>query len=406
MFTNCVFLLVILSIGPAIHVHANEFQSAENFEPCQNLEDFQCANGKCIASELECDGKKDCPDGGDESEVHCGMFKLFIHLPFPFYLTFNRTWPSNHFLELKECKPPKYYTCKDINKTCIGQNFRCDGHYDCPTNDDEENCTEYVPYHEVIECNSDEFTCMTDNMCISMEYMCDGIKHCIDGSDETMGCLDVDKKCKGFVCKNKHCLTDKSWVCDGVNDCGDGSDERNCSKNIDLLEPSYCNEWLQFGKYLFFQWPVVLPTINNFCAVITWPAYRSKKYVTERMIALMVWMKGEYAINSSTIQLVNNITVPIMLNALFGQLDQFVFVRRDFHTIPKKRYVRYVFLYKRQTFFLLGEELKQRHWNKNKDSTNSSFSGHWWMPNVRYLLARLHQHTRIVFLYMWETFSS
>lgn len=132
-------------------------------------------------------------------------------------------------IDFKLCKPPKYYTCND-NITCIVQNYRCDGHNDCPSNDDEDNCTDYVPHHEHIECNTNEFACLLDNMCISMEYVCDGIRQCIDGSDEDMGCLNMDKKCKGFLCKNKHCLTDKSWVCDGTNDCGDGSDEKDCSK--------------------------------------------------------------------------------------------------------------------------------------------------------------------------------
>lgn len=150
-------------------------------------------------------------------------------------LTFKQTSRSillnrKFFLAFKLCKPPTFYRCDD-NKTCIVTNFRCDGHNDCPGIDDELNCQHYVPHHEKIECTVNEFTCIIDNMCIPMEFVCDGVKQCVDGSDEAMGCMDIEKKCKGFLCKNHHCLTDKSWVCDGSNDCGDWSDEKHCCKN-------------------------------------------------------------------------------------------------------------------------------------------------------------------------------
>lgn len=63
-----------------------------------------------------------------------------------------------------------------------------------------------------------------------MEYVCDGKAQCMDNSDESLGCMDVEKRCKGFLCKNKQCLTDKNWLCDGADDCGDNSDEEGCRK--------------------------------------------------------------------------------------------------------------------------------------------------------------------------------
>lgn len=130
----------------------------------------------------------------------------------------------------EECKG---YLCED--ETCIDNIFLCDGHNDCPQNDDENNCTNVKNSHEIVECVHD-FECLEDRTCLPMEFVCDGIKQCLDGSDETMGCLNIQTSCaSGFLCKNGHCLLDLTWVCDGSNDCGDNSDEvANCSKSFIL----------------------------------------------------------------------------------------------------------------------------------------------------------------------------
>lgn len=144
------------------------------------------------------------------------------------------------------------YLCKD-GETCIQDFFRCDGHNDCPQNDDEENCTLPVKAHENVDCGAD-FECLDDKTCLPMELVCDGIKQCMDGSDE-LACLDIRKKCvNGFVCTNGHCLSDISWMCDGYNDCGDNSDEEaNCSKYSVLNERSFqenSNHLCQFSLLL------------------------------------------------------------------------------------------------------------------------------------------------------------
>lgn len=113
-----------------------------------------------------------------------------------------------------DCPAPEWYQCKD-NITCVSSSVRCDGHFDCPTEDDEQNCEHYVAHHEVTACTKDEFKCNSDGVCLPLELVCDGTKQCFDGSDETIGCETLKKKCKGFICKNGHCLTDTAWVCDG-----------------------------------------------------------------------------------------------------------------------------------------------------------------------------------------------
>lgn len=115
---------------------------------------------------------------------------------------------------ISDCLAPEWYMCKD-NRTCISYSARCDGHYDCPSDDDELNCDHYVAHHEETACTKDEFKCTSDGTCLPLEIVCDGIKHCFDGSDENLGCEELNSRCQGFHCKNGHCLTDREWLCDG-----------------------------------------------------------------------------------------------------------------------------------------------------------------------------------------------
>lgn len=132
-------------------------------------------------------------------------------------------------IDFRLCREPKWYMCKD-QTTCIHHNVKCDGHFDCPEQDDEKNCIDYVAHHEEVKCLENEFSCESGGICLPIDNVCNGVPDCLDGSDEKQGCDDIAKKCKGFLCKNKHCISDKTWVCDGFNDCGDNSDEEHCGK--------------------------------------------------------------------------------------------------------------------------------------------------------------------------------
>lgn len=73
-----------------------------------------------------------------------------------------------------------------------------------------------------------EFECRSGE-CIPYVVTCDGIKHCSDGSDESVN-FCASRKCPEelfFQCRNLRCIV-KTEVCDGEPDCGDGSDEENC----------------------------------------------------------------------------------------------------------------------------------------------------------------------------------
>ena len=76
---------------------------------------------------------------------------------------------------------------------CIPGNRRCDGHPDCPFDDDERNCSKWHGsfIHSIVldhvtcdtVCPDGEFQCL-DNTCISGSERCNGIHDCSSGEDE------------------------------------------------------------------------------------------------------------------------------------------------------------------------------------------------------------------------------
>lgn len=103
---------------------------------------------------------------------------------------------------------------------------KCDGIFDCPSDDDETGCTRASE-----TCNG--FTC-SSLQCVPHSAKCDNKFDCIDHSDEANCTLKVDCEIsKGFFpCENGHCLN-HTQVCDGVKHCPDGDDEGGqCLKKV------------------------------------------------------------------------------------------------------------------------------------------------------------------------------
>ncbi|XP_049305120.1 uncharacterized protein LOC105228511 isoform X1 [Bactrocera dorsalis] len=89
---------------------------------------------------------------------------------------------------------------------------------------------------KVCSAERDEWTCKAGG-CIATEYLCDGIRHCIDGSDETKAsCKSMQCSFASFRCDYGACIS-LELLCDGVHDCADSSDEdsERCRKRRNEL---------------------------------------------------------------------------------------------------------------------------------------------------------------------------
>ncbi|KPM03977.1 low-density liporeceptor-related 2-like protein 1 [Sarcoptes scabiei] len=186
-----------------------DYQLCQSFFPkCNETDQFQCRNYRCIYRKKVCDFVDDCLDGSDE--INC----LYNST------TKNNTCQSNEF----RCD----------NDDCIPKSQRCDGKPHCLDKSDEFDC------NDPTKCSENEFSC-SDNICLDNIFVCDHEDDCLDGLDEkncnytdlilnpssiensTISCSD-----RMFQCESKFCIP-QEWVCDESDDCPDFSDERYCS---------------------------------------------------------------------------------------------------------------------------------------------------------------------------------
>uniref|UniRef100_A0A0K0DFV6 Chitin-binding type-2 domain-containing protein n=1 Tax=Angiostrongylus cantonensis TaxID=6313 RepID=A0A0K0DFV6_ANGCA len=136
------------------------------------------------------------------------------------------------------------------SEQCVPLSKRCDGHYDCLLEEDEQNCREFylsaqARFYFLAMCLASEFACVVSEQCVQFSRRCNGISECNDGTDEKN--CDVCGNGLFHCAKSDECIP-KGLRCDGIRQCPHGEDELLC----------------KFESYiLLFSEPILRSTTNR-----------------------------------------------------------------------------------------------------------------------------------------------
>uniref|UniRef100_A0AAG5CPX2 Basement membrane-specific heparan sulfate proteoglycan core protein n=1 Tax=Anopheles atroparvus TaxID=41427 RepID=A0AAG5CPX2_ANOAO len=206
---------------------------------CRGDDKVPCGDSSVFICEVQqCDGRRDCPNGEDETPELC---------KYPVVCRENQFKCDSKCIEMDqkcdripdcndgtdeadctaECNSENEFMCDD--RTCIPKDRQCDGVQDCNDNSDENDCEP--------DCDPErEFHCEQDGSCIPLENFCDGTPQCSDGADER-NCVGFCSS-NEFACRNGRCIPQED-VCNNYDNCGDNSDEtdENCQESPDACQP-------------------------------------------------------------------------------------------------------------------------------------------------------------------------
>ncbi|XP_063833799.1 vitellogenin receptor Yl [Ostrinia nubilalis] len=202
---------------------------------CKAKELYCHISNECVPNGKYCDGVKDCKDGEDEYDCKessnktpkVGTLCVSGQIPCNGVCIHqnetctekNNSTSSNNTGPI--CASTEYQVLCSTSRVCLERAQMCDGHLDCPTENDEKPkvCDSLV-------CQDHEYRCATGS-CIYKNFVCDGEPDCSDWSDE----VNCTKSCGlGFYrCRSKECIELKKR-CDGKQDCLDRSDEEDCEE--------------------------------------------------------------------------------------------------------------------------------------------------------------------------------
>ncbi|KYM93914.1 Thyrotropin-releasing hormone-degrading ectoenzyme [Cyphomyrmex costatus] len=172
-----------------------------------------------------CDKHLDCEDGTDEEDCTCRDYLL----------NFHPTAICGGHLDCDDETDEKYCECAKSeircrNGECISKSAFCDGKVDCSNGADEP-----------VICSCAEYLKLT-----TPERLCDGVRHCLDKTDESpeeCQCTNASFKCNRES-KNFTCIS-QDFVCDGDNDCPNGEDETDCTRIQQLTDRSAAGKVMQ-----------------------------------------------------------------------------------------------------------------------------------------------------------------